>query len=115
MPLMGFEPTIPVFERAKTVHALDSAASVICSFNSVLYASVNNCVKGRTFKPSFPLLTQSRAYTSKTSTRKEEFNFCNYFKIYRIFGMFETKNFERKFSIFFFIGTPAPVGLGLPP
>jgi hypothetical protein len=29
MPRVGFEPTIPVFERAKTVHALDSAAIVI--------------------------------------------------------------------------------------
>jgi hypothetical protein len=28
MPLVGFEPTIPVFERAKTVHALDRAAIV---------------------------------------------------------------------------------------
>jgi hypothetical protein len=26
---MGFEPTIPVFEKAKTVHALDRAAAVI--------------------------------------------------------------------------------------
>jgi hypothetical protein len=26
---MGFEPTIPVFERAKTVHALGGAATVI--------------------------------------------------------------------------------------
>jgi hypothetical protein len=26
---VGFEPTIPAFERAKTVHALDSAATVI--------------------------------------------------------------------------------------
>jgi hypothetical protein len=26
---VGFEPTIPVFERTKTVHALDRAASVI--------------------------------------------------------------------------------------
>jgi hypothetical protein len=26
---MGFEPTIPAFERAKTVHALDGAATVI--------------------------------------------------------------------------------------
>jgi hypothetical protein len=33
MPRVGFEPTIPVFERAKTVHALDRAASVI----SILY------------------------------------------------------------------------------
>jgi hypothetical protein len=29
MSWVGFEPTIPLFERAKTVHALDSAASVI--------------------------------------------------------------------------------------
>jgi hypothetical protein len=26
---VGFEPTIPVFERAKTVHALERAASAI--------------------------------------------------------------------------------------
>jgi hypothetical protein len=31
MPLVGFEPTIPVFERAKTVHALDHAATVVSS------------------------------------------------------------------------------------
>jgi hypothetical protein len=29
MPLAGFEPTIPVFERAETVHASDRAATVI--------------------------------------------------------------------------------------
>jgi hypothetical protein len=29
MPQVSFEPTIPVFERAETVHALDRAASVI--------------------------------------------------------------------------------------
>jgi hypothetical protein len=28
-PRVGREPTIPVFERAKTVHALDGAATVI--------------------------------------------------------------------------------------
>jgi hypothetical protein len=28
MPWVGFEPTIPVFEREKTVHALDRAATV---------------------------------------------------------------------------------------
>jgi hypothetical protein len=26
---VGFEPTIPLFDRAKTVHALDRAATVI--------------------------------------------------------------------------------------
>jgi hypothetical protein len=29
MPWMGFQPTIPAFEGAKTVHALDRAATVI--------------------------------------------------------------------------------------
>jgi hypothetical protein len=29
MPRVGFEPTTRVFERAKTVHALDRAATVI--------------------------------------------------------------------------------------
>jgi hypothetical protein len=29
MPRVAFEPTIPVFERTKTVHALDGAATVI--------------------------------------------------------------------------------------
>jgi hypothetical protein len=29
MPWMGFEPTIPVFERAKTFHALNCAVAVI--------------------------------------------------------------------------------------
>jgi hypothetical protein len=29
MPQVGFEPTIPVFKRAKTIHALDCVATVI--------------------------------------------------------------------------------------
>jgi hypothetical protein len=29
MPRVEFEPTIPMFERAKTVHALDCAATVM--------------------------------------------------------------------------------------
>jgi hypothetical protein len=31
MPQVGFEPMISVFEQAKTLHALDSAANVISS------------------------------------------------------------------------------------
>jgi hypothetical protein len=31
MSLVGFEPKIPVFKQAKTVHALDGAATVIDS------------------------------------------------------------------------------------
>jgi hypothetical protein len=30
MPPVGFEPTIAVLERAKTVRALDRAATAIC-------------------------------------------------------------------------------------
>jgi hypothetical protein len=43
MPRAGFELTIPVFERAKSVHALDRAVTVI---GSPMYTLVNkyNCV-----------------------------------------------------------------------
>jgi hypothetical protein len=37
MPQVGFEPTIAVFERAKTVHVLDRAATVIGT--TLLYVS----------------------------------------------------------------------------
>jgi hypothetical protein len=33
MPQVGFEFTIPVFERAKTVHALDRVATVLGTVN----------------------------------------------------------------------------------
>jgi hypothetical protein len=33
MPCVGFEPMIPASERAKTVHALDRAATAISSFS----------------------------------------------------------------------------------
>jgi hypothetical protein len=36
MPQVGFEPTIPVFERAKTVHVLDLAATAI----GILYTTL---------------------------------------------------------------------------
>jgi hypothetical protein len=35
---VGFEPTIPAFERAKTVHALDRPATVIG--NDIVYPLV---------------------------------------------------------------------------
>jgi hypothetical protein len=34
MPRVGFEPMIPVLERAKTIHALDEAANVLGGFSS---------------------------------------------------------------------------------
>jgi hypothetical protein len=33
MPRVGFKPTIPVFERAKTIHALDRAATIVIGIN----------------------------------------------------------------------------------
>jgi hypothetical protein len=37
MPLVRFVPTTPVFERAKTVHALDHVASVIGIYTVTTY------------------------------------------------------------------------------
>jgi hypothetical protein len=37
MPQVGFEPTIPVFERAKRVHALDRAATVTGTLHIYIY------------------------------------------------------------------------------
>jgi hypothetical protein len=36
MPEVGFEPTTPVFERAKTVHASDGGATVIGSLTRIV-------------------------------------------------------------------------------
>jgi hypothetical protein len=42
MPWVGFEPTIPAFERAKAAYALDRAATVITSysFRCILFVQV---------------------------------------------------------------------------
>jgi hypothetical protein len=40
MPRVGFEPTIPVFERAKKVHTLDRADTVIVTIIKI-YANMN--------------------------------------------------------------------------
>jgi hypothetical protein len=40
MPLVGFKPTIPVFEWAKTFHALDLAAIVIDTDYCLVVAKV---------------------------------------------------------------------------
>jgi hypothetical protein len=43
MPQVEFEPAIPVFERAKAVHVLDRAASVIGTWNiTVLFKYPND-------------------------------------------------------------------------
>jgi hypothetical protein len=45
MSQVGFETAIPVFERAKTVHALQCAATVICKVHA---GSCNGLVKSST-------------------------------------------------------------------
>jgi hypothetical protein len=35
MPQVVFEPTIPAFERAKTIHALDGTATVIGNYKNI--------------------------------------------------------------------------------
>jgi hypothetical protein len=45
MPLAGFEPTMPVFERAKTCHALDRADTVTglqTTLGNAKYIEINN-------------------------------------------------------------------------
>jgi hypothetical protein len=37
MPQVGFETTIPIFERAKTVHALDRAANLIGEYITLVH------------------------------------------------------------------------------
>jgi hypothetical protein len=51
MPQEGFEPTIPVFEQAKTFHALDRATDVIGTLSPILTDSLHD----------FPLFIQANA------------------------------------------------------
>jgi hypothetical protein len=51
MPQVGFELIIPVFERAKTVHALDRATTVIGPFTD--YPAFSN-IRGN----SFPIILE---------------------------------------------------------
>jgi hypothetical protein len=40
MPQVEFEPTTPMFERAKTVYVLDRAATVISNFFNTLLNNI---------------------------------------------------------------------------
>jgi hypothetical protein len=42
MPCVGFEPTIPVFERAKRVHALDRVATVTGNLHNYRHANLES-------------------------------------------------------------------------
>jgi hypothetical protein len=46
MPQVGFEPMAPVFKRAKRVHALDRAVTVIriTSINTVIHLGYMGCI-----------------------------------------------------------------------
>jgi hypothetical protein len=51
MPWVGIEPTIPVFRRTKTVHALDRAAIVIGPVKwKVFYLKIKGCLQGLILK-----------------------------------------------------------------
>jgi hypothetical protein len=47
MPQEGFESTIPVFKRAKTVHVLGRAATVTGRIYLVPFANVSRMIKSR--------------------------------------------------------------------
>jgi hypothetical protein len=49
MPQVGFEPTIPVFERSKTVHALDLTAIVI-DFNDKYHNKMSKLYKDQSIE-----------------------------------------------------------------
>jgi hypothetical protein len=56
MPWVGFEPMIPVFERAKKVHALDRAATVVgATFNllTYIYGLFNDAVRNLVYTGCF--------------------------------------------------------------
>jgi hypothetical protein len=63
MTWMGIEPTIPVFEREKTFHALDRAASVIGS--KVCIKEVNNISWERTMSvfDTYPIRVHFSSFT----------------------------------------------------
>jgi hypothetical protein len=59
MPRVGFEPTIPAFERAKIVHVLDRAATVIGCIVGGGGGMESNWVRSA-LRPSIGLLCQPR-------------------------------------------------------
>jgi hypothetical protein len=46
MPPVGFEPTIPAFQRTKTVHASDRTAIEICGIDLSSQNSTENKFEG---------------------------------------------------------------------
>jgi hypothetical protein len=60
IPQVGFEPTIPMFERAKTVHALDRATTVIGSLKPsriivvLSLGAQSTCTMRKTYSSAYP-------------------------------------------------------------
>jgi hypothetical protein len=54
MPRVGFEPTILVFARAKTVHALDRAGTVIGQSGGIAPPLLTSALGGGEFSASHP-------------------------------------------------------------
>jgi hypothetical protein len=65
MPRVGFEPTIPAFEREKTFHALDSTAIVMgCDKLSLLKPNLNSAAfsKLRSYNDFYYIVFSGFAY-----------------------------------------------------
>jgi hypothetical protein len=69
MPRVRFEPTIPAFERAKTVHALDRAATVIGLHVVTITEILTIRLPYLTLLPSMFTARQSGTSIRKISTR----------------------------------------------
>jgi hypothetical protein len=54
MPSVGLEPTIPVFKRAKTIHALDRAATVIGPSQGLLIQTARHQLRGKDLYTNYP-------------------------------------------------------------
>jgi hypothetical protein len=74
MPCMGFEPTIPVSERLKTVHTLDRAATVtgsplliLLDLTSVIIRCEESNYAAAHYATFFGLLSLSPSYVQYSS------------------------------------------------
>jgi hypothetical protein len=65
MPCVGFEPTIPVFERAKTIHALYRAATVIGINSHTLHNSTPK-MEAEFTPETWAILPTSTSYNTRT-------------------------------------------------